>query len=159
MVLKDYTFFSYVFLATAVILFTGHAHGAGLCDNSPNRQVCYSIVYTRTNPRDASVAACHKLIYETRVATRVAQMQPKSLAIDTCIKEFYKAIPSIQGALGGLASGNYEVLRTFINSTQLNYEVCDYVFVHYGMTNPLAKSTRHLKAIASVGAYLASLIK
>nr|POF07608.1 hypothetical protein CFP56_61864 [Quercus suber] len=159
MVLKDYTLFSYAFLATAVILFTGHAHGAGLCDNSPNRQVCFSIVYTRTDPRDASVAACHKLIYETRVATRVAESQPKSLEIDSCISNFYNAISTVQSALNAFGNGNYPLLRVTINATQTIYANCDYVFVHYGKTNPLAKSTRHLKAIASVGAYLASLIK
>nr|POF07604.1 hypothetical protein CFP56_61860 [Quercus suber] len=159
MVLKDYTFFSYVFLATAVILFTGHAHGAGLCDNSPNQQVCYSIVYTRTDPRDASVAACHKLIHETRVATVVAQSQPKSIEIDLCISDFYSAISNVRRALNAFGNGNYPVLKAAINGTQDLYASCDYVFVYYGKTNPLAKSTRHLKAIANVGAYLASLIK
>ena len=59
MVFKDYTFFSYAFLATAVILLIGQIHGAGLCDNSPFKQICASIVYNRTDPRQASVAAVH----------------------------------------------------------------------------------------------------
>ena len=75
---KNYTFFSYVFLATAVILLIGQAHGAGLCDKSPYKQVCASIVYNRTDPRQASVAAVHKLVYQSKVAKVVAQRQNKS---------------------------------------------------------------------------------
>ncbi|XP_075644999.1 uncharacterized protein LOC142615987 [Castanea sativa] len=150
MVFKDYTFFSYVFLATAIILFTGHAHGAGLCDNSPNKQVCYSIVYTRTDPRDASVAACHKLVYETKVAKVVAQRQAKSFEIDTCIQYFDGAIFDVKLALIGFSNGNYVTLKTYINSTREYYDNCDDAFENYGKTNPIAKSTKHLKDIASV---------
>nr|POE84423.1 hypothetical protein CFP56_41730 [Quercus suber] len=159
MVFKDYTFFSYVFLATVVILFTGHAHGAGLCDNSPNKQVCYSIVYTRTDPRNAIVAACHKLVHETRVAILVAQRQAKSLEIDTCINEFTVAIAYVKQALNGFKAGNYHTLRDSINTTQGHYQRCNYLFENYGKTNPLAKSTKLLKDIASVGSYLANLIR
>ena len=158
MVFKDYTFFSYVFLATAVILFTGQAHGAGLCDNSPNKQVCYSVVYTRTDPRTASVATCHKLIYETKVAKVVAQRQPKSYEIDTCIFYFDDAISHVRHALNGLNAGNYKILKGDINNTLLIYGNCDYAFENYGKTNPIAKSTKHLKDIANVGVYLATLL-
>ncbi|KAL0000270.1 hypothetical protein SO802_019872 [Lithocarpus litseifolius] len=150
MVFKNYTFFFYVFLATVVILFTGHAHGAGLCDNSPNKQVCYSIVYTRTDPRDASVAACHKLIYEIKVATVVARRQARSIEIDLCINDFDSAIVIAKVALNNLKTGNYEILRTYLNGTQVYYDHCDNTYNNYGKTNPLAKSTRHLKGIASV---------
>ncbi|XP_075645142.1 uncharacterized protein LOC142616149 [Castanea sativa] len=150
MVFKDYTFFSYVFLATAVILFTGHTHGAGLCDNSPNEQVCYSIVYNRNDPRDANVAACHKLIYETKHATVVAQRQAKSLEIDICITEFNGIIYNVKRALNGLKDGNYLILRAYINSTQANCDNCNSAFENYGKTNPIAKSTKHLKDIAEV---------
>ncbi|KAL4593861.1 hypothetical protein ACB092_M008900 [Castanea dentata] len=159
MVFKDYTFFSYVFLATAVILFNAHTHGAGLCDNSPNKQVCYSIVYTRTDPRDASVAACHKLISETKVAIVVARRQNKSLELDICINYFYNAIRSVKYALSGLEAGDYRTLKANINATQVYYDSCDFLFQNYGKTNPIAKSTKHLKDIANVGAYLATLIK
>ena len=159
MVFKDHTFFSYLFLATVVILFTGHAHGAGLCDNSPNKQVCNSIVYTRTDPRDASVAACHKLIYETKVAKVVAQRQKRSLEIDLCINYFNRAVNAVKGALDGFKIGNYGFMRANINGTQVYYQYCDNAYENYGKTNPLAKSTKHLKDLASVGAYLASLIK
>ena len=159
MVFKDHTFFSYLFLATVVSLFTGHAHGAGLCDNSPNKQVCNSIVYTRTDPRDASVAACHKLIYETKVAKVVAQRQKRSLELDICIFDFDLAINVTKGALYGFEIGNYNFMRAQINGTQVDYQNCDNVYESYGKTNPLAKSTKHLKELASVGGYLASLIK
>ena len=159
MVFKDHTFFSYLFLATVVILFTGHAHGAGLCDNSPNKQVCNSIVYTRTDPRDASVAACHKLISETKVATAVAQRQPKSLEIDICIVNFKNAILQVKRALNSFQAGHYGELKDNINATQADYANCDHLFENYGKTNPIAKSTKHLKDIAGVGAYLATLIK
>nr|POE84424.1 hypothetical protein CFP56_41731 [Quercus suber] len=159
MVFKDYTFFSYVFLATVIILFTGHAHGAGLCDNSPNKQVCYSIVYTRTDPRSASVAACHKLVFETRVAKLVARRQAKSLEIDECISEFNNAIGFVKQALDDFKAGNYDILSIRINATQANYQNCNNLYEFYGKINPLAKSTKHLKDIAIVGAYLATLIK
>ena len=159
MVFKDHTFFSYLFLATVVILFTGHAHGAGLCDNSPNKQVCYSIVYTRTDPRNASVAASHKLISETKVATAVAQRQPKSLEIDICIVNFKNAILQVKRALNSFQAGHYGELKDNINATQADYANCDHLFENYGKTNPIAKSTKHLKDIAGVGAYLATLIQ
>ncbi|KAL4598515.1 hypothetical protein ACB092_11G064500 [Castanea dentata] len=158
MVFKDYTFLSYVLLATAVILFTGHTHGAGLCDNSPNEQVCYSIVHNQTDPRDATVAACHKLIDETKVATVVAQRQAKSLEIDMCITEFITVIYNVNHALNGLEAGNYLILRAYINSTQSNCDNCDKLFENYGKTNPIAKSTKHLKDIAKVGVYLANFL-
>ena len=159
MVFKDYTFFSYVFLATVVILFTGHAHGAGLCDNSPNKQVCYSIVYTRTNPRDASVAACHKLISETKVAKVVAQRQAKAIEIDYCITDFDSAIARSKDALASFRAGAYPLMRSLINSTQIYYKHCDSLFRDYGKTNPIAKSIKHLQDIAVIGVYLANLIK
>eukprot|EP01084_Bolivina_argentea_P100870 180961_1 len=105
MVFKDFTFFSYVFFATTVILLTGHAHGAGLCDNSPNKQVCDSIVYNRTIPRDAVVAACHKLVSETKVATGVAHKQPNSTEIYNCIKKFDESIVFAKDALNSLDQG------------------------------------------------------
>nr|POF10383.1 hypothetical protein CFP56_61451 [Quercus suber] len=130
-------------VATAVILFTDHSHGAGLCDNSPNKQVCYSIV--RTDPHDASVAACHKLVYETKVAKMVAQRQPKSLEMDKCINAFTNAIPYVKLALTGLKDGRYDILKSNINATQVYYDACDYVYTNYGKTNPIAKSTKLLK--------------
>ena len=159
MVFKGYTFFSYVFLATAVILLNGHAHGAGLCDNSPNKQVCNSIVYNRTNPRDAAVAACHKLVYETKVAKKVAQEQPKSTEIDNCIRDFDGAITITKRALESLNKSDYTGLTNYMNATQVNYQACDGGFQGSGKTNPIAKSTKHLEDLASVGVYLASLVK
>ncbi|XP_023926389.1 uncharacterized protein LOC112037804 [Quercus suber] len=159
MVFKDYTFFSYVFLATAVILLTGHAHGAGLCDKSPNKQVCDSIVYTRTNARDAVVAACHKLVSETKVAKAVAKNQSKSTEIDNCIRDFDGAISISKRALESLNANDYTGLRNYISATLTNYQACDGGFQGSGKTNPIAKSTKHLEDIASVGAYLATLVK
>uniref|UniRef100_A0A7N2LIP8 Pectinesterase inhibitor domain-containing protein n=1 Tax=Quercus lobata TaxID=97700 RepID=A0A7N2LIP8_QUELO len=159
MVFKDYTFFSYVFLATVIILFTGHAHGAGLCDNSPNTQVCYSIVYNRTDPYSASVALCNKLIYETKVAKVVAQKQAKSPEIEQCIKEFDSSISYTKVALVGLRGGHYPTLQEFISATQVNYQYCDSQYQKSGKTNPIAKSTKHLEDIAGVGAYLVNLLQ
>ena len=159
MVFKDYTFFSYVFLAIAVIFLTGHAHGAGLCDNSPNKQVCDSIVYTRTDPRDAVVAACNKLISETKVAKRVALGQPKSTEIDNCITYFDGAIKVSKRALESLNNKDYAGMRNYVNAIQTNYEACDGRFQSSSKTNPIAKSTKHLEDMASVGAYLANLVK
>ena len=159
MVFKDYNFLSYVFLATALILLPGHAQGAGLCDNSPNKQVCYSIVYNRTVPRDATVAACHKLVYETKVARVVAQRQGKSLEIDICKNEFAAALISVKRALTGLEARDYLTLKAYINATQVNYQACDGGFQGSGKTNPIAKSTKHLEDLASIGVYLASLVK
>ena len=159
MVFKDYTFFSYVFLATAVILLAGHAHGAGLCDNAPNKQVCNSTVYNRTNPRDAVVAAIHKMIYQNKVAKEVAKKQPESPQIERCIRLFEGAIYMAKLALEYLNSGNRNVARDYINVTIDNYQICDDEFKDWHKTNPIAKSTKLLKAMASVGAYLASLIK
>uniref|UniRef100_A0A7N2LJA7 Uncharacterized protein n=1 Tax=Quercus lobata TaxID=97700 RepID=A0A7N2LJA7_QUELO len=159
MVFKDYTFFYYVFLATAVILFTGHAHGAGLCDNSPNKQVCYSIVYNRTDPHNASVATCHKLVYETKVAKVVAQRQTKSYEIDRCIVYFDIAIGYAKIGLKDLEAGKYEDLKIDINATKSCYNNCDYMFENYGNTNPIGKSTKHLEDIANAGLYLVTLLK
>ena len=159
MVFKDYTFFSYVFLATIVILFTSHAHGVGLCDNSPNKQVCYSIVYTRTDPIAASIALCNKLVYETKAAKVVAQGQAKSPEIEQCIKEFDSAISYTKVALGGLRGGQYQTLKEFINSTLVNFQYCDSLYQKSGKTNPIAKSTKHLEDMAGVGAYLVNLVK
>ncbi|XP_075645032.1 uncharacterized protein LOC142616023 [Castanea sativa] len=159
MVFKDYTFFSYVFLATAVILLTGHANGAGLCDNSPNKEVCYSIVYTRTNPHDAVVAACHKLVSETKVARKVAQSQPTSTEIYNCISNFDGSIGFAKAALKSLNDGQPLSSNAYLIAARANYKLCDEGFQNSGKTNPIAKSTKHLQDMATVGAYLATLNK
>ena len=159
MVFKDYTFFSYVFLATVIILFTGHTIGAGLCDNSPNKQVCYSIVYNRTDPIAALVAFCHKLIYETKVAKVVAQKQAQSPETKECIKQFDDANSYTKVALSGLRGGQYQTTKEFINSTLVNFQYCDSLYQKSGKTNPIAKSTKHLEDMAGVGAYLVNLVK
>ncbi|XP_075645029.1 uncharacterized protein LOC142616020 [Castanea sativa] len=159
MVFKDYTFFSYVFLVTAIILLTGHAHGAGLCDNSPNKEVCYSIVYNRTNPRDAVVAACNKLVSETKVAKVVAQSQPNSTEIYDCILIFGESIFYTKDALQSLGNNEPVFLsRNYLLSAQANYKLCDDGFRNSGKTNPIAKSTKNLQDMAYVGAYLTTLI-
>ncbi|KAL4598288.1 hypothetical protein ACB092_11G050700 [Castanea dentata] len=159
MVYKDYSFFSYVFLATTVILLAGHVHGAGLCDNSPNKQVCYSIVYKRTDPREATVAAVHKLVDQTRVAKVVAQRQTNSTEITKCITNFNGAIINTKDVLLELDEGDYSDAYSLFNAASNKYLGCDEKFSYANKTNPIAKSTKHLKAMAEVGAYLTTLIK
>ena len=159
MVFKDFTFFSCVFLATAVILLADPAYGAGLCDNSPNKDVCNSIVYQRTDPRDAVVAFIHKLVNQTRVGKVVAQRQAKSNEIVKCITEFDRSIEFAKGALNGLDKGDLATLKNYITAAQNNYVVCDEVFRANGETNPIAKTTNFLEEIVGVGLYLIKLIK
>ncbi|KAL0005047.1 hypothetical protein SO802_012608 [Lithocarpus litseifolius] len=159
MVFKDYTFFSYVFLATAVILLIGQAHGAGLCDNSPNKQICYSIVYNRTDPREASIAAVHKLVYQSKVAKVVAKTQNKSTEIDYCISKFDSSIVYLKYSLNAMSIGDYRTLRTYIIQARIAYNGCDSEFRTAGKPNPIAKSTKFLEDMTYVGAYLATLIK
>ena len=159
MAFKDYSFLSYVFLATAVILLTGHAHGAGLCDNSPSKQVCHSIVYNRNDPREASVAAVHKLVNQTKVAKVVAQSQTNSTEITKCITLFNGAILNTRDVLAKLDAGNYTEAYSFFNLAEYKYRGCDEYFSLAGKTNPIAKSTKLLIDMAKVGAYLTTLIK
>ena len=159
MAFKDYSFLSYVFLATAVILLAGHAHGAGLCDNSPNKLVCNSIVYKRTNPREASVAAVHKLVNQTKVAKVVAQRQTNSSEITKCITLFDGAILNTRDILAKLDAGNYTEANSFFISAKNKYLGCNEWFSMAGKTNPIAKSTKLLIDMADVGAYLTTLIK
>ena len=159
MAFKDYSFLSYVFLATAVILLAGHAHGAGLCDNSPNKQVCHSIVYKRTDPGEASVAAVHKLVNQTKVAKVVAQRQNKSAEITECITLFDGAILNTRDILAKLDAGNYTEANSFFISAENKFLGCDEWFSDAGKTNPIAKSTKLLIDMAKVGAYLTTLIK
>ncbi|XP_075644961.1 uncharacterized protein LOC142615947 [Castanea sativa] len=159
MVFKDYTFFLYVFLATAVILLIGQAHGAGLCDDSPNKQICYSIVYNRTDPREASIAAVNKLVYQSKVAKVVAQRQKKSTEIDYCISKFDLAIGFLKYSLSAMSKGDYRTLRTYIIQARIAYNGCDAEFQTAGKPNPIAKSIKFLVDMTFVGAYLATLIK
>ncbi|XP_023874509.1 uncharacterized protein LOC111987046 [Quercus suber] len=159
MVFKDYTFFSYVFLATTVILLTFHAHGAGLCDKSPNKQVCDSIVYTRTDARDAVVAACHKLVSQTKVAKVLAKQQPNSTEIYKCITNFDGSIVFARDALNSLNAGEPLSSNAYLLAARANYKLCDDEFKNSGKTNPIAKSTKLLQDMASVGAYLSTLVK
>ena len=159
MVFKDYTFFSDVILATAIILLAGHVHSASLWDNAPNKQVCNSIVYTRTDPRDAVVVAINKMIYQNKVAKVVAKKQTESPEIERCIRLFEGAISRAKLALVYLNFGNKNVARDYINGTIDNYQICDDEFKDHRKTNPIAKSTKLLKDIASAGVYLARLIK
>ena len=149
---KNYTFFSYVFLATAVILLIGQAHGAGLCDKSPYKQVCASIVYNRTDPRQASVAAVHKLVYQSKVAKVVAQRQNKSK----------KLIIAYRNLTVPLASSKFPWkscrVVTYIIQARVAYNGCDSEFRTSGKPNPIAKSTKFLEDMTYVGAYLATLI-
>ena len=158
MVFKDYTFFSYAFLATAVILLIGQIHGAGLCDNSPFKQICASIVYNRTDPREASIAAVHKLVYQSKVAKVVAQRQNKSTEIDYCISKFDLSIIFLKNSLTNLTAGDYRKHRTSIIQAQVAYNGCDAEFRTSGKPNPIAKSTKFLEDMTYVGAYLATLI-
>ena len=157
MVLKDYTFFSYVFLATAVILFAGPAH-ADLCDNAPNKQVCKSVVSDRTDPRDAVVASMHKLVSQTKAGKVVARKFDKSLGIVPCIKDFDGAIGDARGALKSLSNNDLSALKNFIASARNKFDTCNKGFQGYGETNPIPKTTKLLDDIASVGLYLANLI-
>ena len=159
MVFKDYTFFSYVFPAIAVILLTGHAHGQGLCDNSNYKVVCESIVVYRTDPKNASIAACHKLIFETKNVRVAAQTPPVSAEFEICIAAFNGAIANTKIALQGLLDGDYATLRTYLIAAKTNYLGCNDAFQNSGQTNPIAKSTKLLLDIASVGVDLAALIK
>ena len=160
MVFKDYTFFSFIFLATAIILLTGHTHGAGLCDNSPYKQVCHSIVYNRTDPRDAVVAACHKLVFETKAAKGVAQKQPNSTEIYDCITCFNVSIFSTNDALKSLGNNEPVFLsRNYLLGARANYKFCDDGFQNSSKANPIAKFTKNLQDMAYVGAYLTTLIK
>ncbi|KAK4589632.1 hypothetical protein RGQ29_020276 [Quercus rubra] len=158
MVFKDNTSFSYVFLATTVIHFAGHAHGAGLCDNAPNKQVCNSIVGNRTNPRDAVIADIHKAVYQNKVARAVARKQAESTEINTCIKIFASCIYYNKLALRYLNDGNRNVARDLIGGNIDSYQKCDDLFKNSGKNNPIAKSTKLLKDMASSGVYLANLI-
>uniref|UniRef100_A0A7N2LNS1 Pectinesterase inhibitor domain-containing protein n=1 Tax=Quercus lobata TaxID=97700 RepID=A0A7N2LNS1_QUELO len=158
MVFKDNTFFSYVFLATTVILFAGHAHGANLCDNAPNKQVCNSIVGSRTNPRDAVVADLHKMVYQNKAARAEAKKQAESTEINICINIFESCIYYNKLALSYLNDGNRNVARDLIGGNIDSYQKCDDTFKNSGMNNPVAKSTKLLKDMASTGVYLANLI-
>nr|POE95016.1 hypothetical protein CFP56_27080 [Quercus suber] len=158
MVFKDYSFLSYVFLATAVILLAGRAHGA-LCDKSPNKQVCYSIVYERTDAGEASVAAVHKLVSQTKVAKVVAQRQTNSSEITKCIELFDGAIVNTRDILAKLDAGNYSEANSFFISAGNKILGCDWWFSYANKTNPIAKTTKLLKDMADVGAYLTTLIK
>ena len=89
----------------------------------------------------------------------MAQRQGKSLEIDICINEFADALISVKRALIGLEARDYHTVKAYINATQVNYQNCDSVYQNYGKINPIAKTTKHLKDIASVGAYLATLVK
>ncbi|XP_023880300.2 uncharacterized protein LOC136069875 [Quercus suber] len=158
MALKDYTFLSYVFLATTVILFAGPAH-AGLCDNAPNKQVCESIVYHRTDPRDGVLASMHKLVSQTRDGKVVAQKYDKSLGAVQCINEFNGAIEDAKGALKDLSNNDLSTLKNDITAAKNHFDKCNKGFQGYGETNPFPKTTKLLEDIASVGLYLANLIK
>ncbi|KAL0009388.1 hypothetical protein SO802_010890 [Lithocarpus litseifolius] len=143
----------------AVILLIGQAHGAGLCDNSPNKQICYSIVYNRTDPREASIAAVHKLVYQSKVAKVVAKRQNKSTEIDYCISKFDSSIVYLKYSLNAMSVGDYRNLRTYIIQARIAYNGCDSEFRTSGKPNPIAKSTKFLEDMTYVGAYLATLIK
>nr|POE58841.1 hypothetical protein CFP56_01626 [Quercus suber] len=126
--------------ATAVILLAGPAHGAGLCDKAPNKAVCNSIVYNRTDPREAVVAFIHKLVNQTKVGKVVAQKQAKSYEIVKCITEFDRSIEFAKGALKGLDNGDLATLKNYITAAQNNYLVCVEAFRANGKTNPIAKT-------------------
>ena len=158
MAFKDYTSFSYVILATAVILFAGPAH-ARICDNAPNKLVCESVVYHRTDPRDGEVASMHKLVAETKAGKVVARKFDKSLGIVQCINEFNGAIEDAKNALKSLSNNDLSALKNFITAARHNFDICNKGFQGYNETNPITKTTKHLDDIASVGFYLADLIK
>ena len=159
MVFKDYSFYFFVFSAIAVILLTGHAHGQGLCDNSPYKIVCESIVAYRTDPKNSSIAACQKLIFETKNARVAASTPPVSEEFEICIAAYNGAIANTKIALQGVQNGDYPTLRTYLLAAKTNYLGCDDAFSNAGQTNPIAKTTKLLLDMASVGIDLAALIK
>ena len=118
---------------TAVILLAGHTHGAGLCNNSPNKQVCYSIVYQRTDPHEATVAAVHKLVDQTKVAKVVAQRQTNSSEIAKCITLFDGAIINCK-----LLRKQYKtkIIFSFKNRCTTQPWILNRIKLHTSLSNP-----------------------
>jgi len=157
MAFNDYNFFSYVFLATAVILFAGPAHAA-LCDNAPDKQFCISVIADRTDSRDAVVASMNKLVSQTKAGEVEVRKYDKMLGTFRCIKAFDAAILDGEGALKSLKKNDLPALKNFIASTRNEFDTCNKAFQGYGETNPIPQTTKLLDDIAIVSLYLANLV-
>ena len=162
MVFKHYTFFSLVILATASILLAGHAHGRvltdDLCKNAQNKPLCRKIVNNRTDPHDALVSSIHKLIYESKAATKLAHQQGESREMDVCIAKFEDSIDILKKSLKSLEDRDLPGLNVNLLAAMNGYVACDDAFSESKVINPIDKIDAFLCEMAVNSIYLSGYI-
>lgn len=162
MAFKQYTFFSLVFLATATILLANHAHGRvltdDLCKNAQNKPLCSQIVNNVTDPHDALVSAIHKLVYESKMAAKLAHQQGKSHEMDVCIAKFEDSIDSLKKSLKSLKDRDLPGLNVNLVAAMNDYVACDDAFSESKVINPVDKIDAFLCEMAVNCIFLSGFI-
>ena len=105
------------------------------------------------DPHDALVSSIHKLVYESKMATKLAHQQGKSREMDVCIAKFEDSIDSLKKSLKSLPGLNVNLL-----AAMNEYVACDDAFSESKVINPIDKIDAFLCEMAVNSIYLSGYI-
>ena len=105
------------------------------------------------DPHDALVSSIHKLVYESKMATKLAHQQGKSREMDVCIAKFEDSIDSLKKSLKSLPGLNVNLL-----AAMNEYVACGDAFSESKVINPIDKIDAFLCEMAINSIYLSGYI-
>ncbi|XP_022151919.1 uncharacterized protein LOC111019774 [Momordica charantia] len=158
---KNLVCFSLVFLAAAVALLAGHAHGSDICVNANDVPQCRAIVKGATDPVAALRAAIEQLIFETKRANEASvALAANPGPLDVCKQNFDNAIRDLQRSLESLKIQDKDSLESHLSAALSDYVRCDGAVIEGDMmvqSVGIFKTDNVLLNMASNVIYLASL--
>lgn len=123
---KNLVCLSLVFLAAAVAVLAGHAHGADICAKADYVPLCRSMAKgAANNPAAALKVAMEKMIVETKRAKAASAKIGKSPALLLCAENYGYNISYLQECLMLLKIKDKNTLMIRLSAVVATYGVCD----------------------------------